>query len=324
MKNLYIVGAGQLGSRHLQALKKVQTPLSITVVDPFSTSLNTAKERYDSIPDGSIKHKVRYSNEIDDELEEIDIAIIPTSSNVRKEVIKKLLSHKKVKYFVLEKILFQKLKDYMEIKTLLKTHGSKAWVNCSMRSMPFYFNIKKDLSSDVITYFVTGSQYGLITNAIHYIDHMAFLSKCTDYKVETSGLIKKPIESKRKGFLELNGTLNVIFKNGSFGSFTCFPEGELPVIVEIASDKCRCISKECEQKAWISKPKNDWQWQETEAKIPFQSERTAQIINDLLKKGQCVLPDYDEAAKLHLLLLEPLRKFLNQNSISKYNYYPFT
>ncbi|MFA4995840.1 MAG: Gfo/Idh/MocA family oxidoreductase [Patescibacteria group bacterium] len=324
MKNIYIIGAGQLGSRHLQALKNVKTPLNITVVDPFPASLETAKERYDLIPDGDVKHSIKYLNKINNELEEIDIAIIPTSSNVRRQVVEELLRNKTVKHFILEKLLFQKFEDYAVVGKLLKKKKSIAWVNCSMRSMPFYFNIKKTLSNSLITYSVTGSQYGLITNAIHYIDHMAFLSDCTDYKIETSGLTKKPIESKRKGFLEFNGTINIIFKNGSSGSFTCFPEGELPVVVEITSDKCRCVSKESEQKAWISREKDGWQWKEIEAPIPFQSERTAQIVEDLLKNGKCILPKFDESAKLHLLLLEPLRNFLNKNSKDKFDYYPFT
>ena len=324
MRNIYIVGAGQLGSRHLQALKSVDTPLNITVIDPFPASLSTAKERYDSVPDGKHKHTIKYLEEIDKKPENIDLAIIPTSSNVRRTVIEKLLSYKKVKYFILEKLLFQNSKDYKEIGLLFKKHKSKAWVNCSMRSMPFYYEIKKKLGNYPINYSVTGSQYGLITNAIHYIDHIAFLTDCSDFKTNTSLLETKIIESKRRGFLELNGTLGVAFNNGSIGSFSCFSGGDSPVVVEISSPECRLISKESEQKAWISESKNNWKWKEVKAEIPFQSERTTKIVESLLKNGQCILPDYLESAKIHLMLLEPLRKFLNKNSKNKYNYYPFT
>ena len=47
MKTVLVIGAGQLGSRHLQALKLVQNDLSISVVDPFQASLDVAKERFE-------------------------------------------------------------------------------------------------------------------------------------------------------------------------------------------------------------------------------------------------------------------------------------
>jgi ornithine cyclodeaminase/alanine dehydrogenase-like protein (mu-crystallin family) len=47
MRQLVIVGAGNIGSRHLQALKLVKTPLKIHVIDPSMNALKISKERYD-------------------------------------------------------------------------------------------------------------------------------------------------------------------------------------------------------------------------------------------------------------------------------------
>ena len=44
MKRIFIIGAGQLGSRHLQALKSSSNSLNIFIVDPSLESLNIAKE----------------------------------------------------------------------------------------------------------------------------------------------------------------------------------------------------------------------------------------------------------------------------------------
>ena len=57
MNNICIIGAGQLGSRHLQALKMVLQPLLITVVDPSSESLKMAEERYQAAA-GSGNHQL--------------------------------------------------------------------------------------------------------------------------------------------------------------------------------------------------------------------------------------------------------------------------
>ena len=119
-----------------------------------------------------------------------------------------------VKYLILEKILFQKAQDYKAIKKQIKKKKIKAWVNFSMRIMPFYQKIKEQLRSKKIHLIVSGSQWGLVTNAVHFIDFIAFLTDCYDFTIDTKGLNSKPIESKRPGFLELIGTLNIHFKNG--------------------------------------------------------------------------------------------------------------
>ena len=46
MKTIVVIGAGQLGSRHLQALSKVNFKTTIEVVDPFESSLVVAKGRF--------------------------------------------------------------------------------------------------------------------------------------------------------------------------------------------------------------------------------------------------------------------------------------
>lgn len=325
MKDICIIGAGNIGSRHLQALKNIKTLLSIYVVDLSIDSLNLAKERYESFPNlFKSDHKLEFYKKIEELPKGIDIAIIATSSDVRRQVCEKLLKHSSVKFMILEKILFQKKTDYMFIQKLLKNKKCKAFVNCSMRTMPTYFNLKKQIKKTPINYFVTGSQYGLITNSIHYIDHIAFLTGSSDFTVNTDSLETTPIGSRRKGFIELNGTLNVNFKDGSFGSFSCFATSDLPLVVEITTPDFRYISRESERKAYVSYANKKWSWEEVETEIPYQSQMTDKIVKDIFNKGNCQLVSIDESVKIHLTLLESLLKFLNKNSTKKYNFYPFT
>lgn len=323
MNTLCIIGAGQLGSRHLQALKMVLQPLHITIVDPSEESLKRAEERY-QLATGSAHHQLRYVKTLGDTAQSFDLVIIATTSNYRREVVEKLFETCSVKSMILEKILFQRYEDYQKVEQLLEKNHCQAWVNCSMRAMTFYAELPKKIQSGPLTYLVTGSQYGLITNIIHYIDHIAYLTGCYDYEVITGALDPTPIDSKRPGFLELNGTLSVHFKDGSHGTFTCFPDGEIPFLVEIHAKEYRCIVRENERKAWESSQKNNWQWQEVNAEIPFQSQMTATLTENILKTGACPLIPYKKAAQLHLTLLEALRAFLNTSSGKKFDYYPFT
>lgn len=323
-KNIYIIGAGQLGSRHLQALKNVKTRLDITVIDRSQLALKTAKERYLATSGTYNKHSVRYLSSQDNIGEDIDIAIIATNSDVRSKVITELLTKKRVKYLILEKLLFQKKSDYSKIGRLLKSKNVKAWVNCSMRNMPFYHSLKDKFKGEPLVYLASGSQYGLVTNSIHYLDYIAYLTGCYEFEVVTAGLDKKPIASKRKGFLELNGTLEVRFNEGTTASFTCFAKGDAPIQAVISSNKFNCISRETQSKAWLSSPINNWNVEEIDSKIPYQSQATTWLVEDILITGDCKLVSYQDSVKVHLPLLEALRKFLNQNTNEKYNHYPFT
>lgn len=323
IKNIYIVGAGQLGSRHLQALKSVKASLQITVIDPSEESLKIAKERYDSLPEIH-NHKVEYCNEIPESFDRIDIAIIASNSDVRRSIIETLLANGLIEFMILEKLLFDKKEDYYLVNELFNEKNVKAWVDCSMRTMPFYYDLKSYFDGKPFVYIVTGSKYGLITNVIHFIDHISYLSDCLDYKIDTSMLHFPPIQSKRKGFLELNGSISVKFSNGSLGFFTCFPEGSLPVAIEIISGSFRVLSREWEGKAWFSEENKNWVWNEVDAEIPFQSRMTTEVVEDILKNGTCSLVKYRDSMKLHIALLEGLKEYLNSRSLTLIDHYPFT
>lgn len=323
-KNICIIGAGNIGSRHLQALAKISQPLSIQVIDPSLGALTVAQQRYKEINNAQTKHQINYLQNLNQIKTQIDIAIIATNSNVRYAVTKQLLNLIDTKYIIFEKILFNKLDQYEKMKKLLSQKRCKAWVDCSMRTDPFYSGLKKHLGNLPITYLVYGSNHGLITNAIHYIDHIAYLTGCYEFTIDTTRLDPETVISKREGFLEINGTLNVQFKDGSYGSFICYPSGNAPFTIEVLSEKYRCLMKPLENKILTSDPKSNWRWNIKNVTFLYQSQMTNSVVSSLLKTYTCLLTPFDISAKMHLNLLEPLRKFLNSNSKKKFSIYPFT
>lgn len=324
MKKIYVIGAGQLGSRHLQALKSVPFPLAISVIDPSADALGIARQRYEEIAPGQYNQEVQYIQHIPSADGPIDLAIIATNANVRKEVISQLMQKNRVEYLILEKLLFQRRPDYQEVSNLLTRTGTRAWVNCPMRFMSFYRAAKQEFANDKIFYQVSGSQYGLVTNAIHYLDHIAYLTGILDFEVETALLDFPPIPSKRKGFGELNGTLTARYADGSLGVITCYPEGNAPVQVQIQSRNVRMVVRETEGKAWVARANENWQWSEADVRIPYQSEMTADVVEDILTTGTCKLTPYPDSVKIHLNMLDPLLAFLNDRATERANLYPFT
>lgn len=322
MFTVFIIGAGQIGSRHLQALKAVSLPLDITVIDPSRESLVIAKKRYEEMPTGTHAHTVNYLRDISDG-QNIDLAIIATTSSIRAKAIRNLLKKTRVHYFILEKLLFDKKSDYQRLKKTLNKLKIKTWVNCPMRIRPFYTKIKEALFNQKMAFRLTGGQWGLATNAIHYLDFVSYVTGNTDFTIDTSRLDKKIGPAKRKGFLELTGTLSADFSNGSHCELTNYPTGNAPWLIEIFHQDRRDLIQGLDG-AWSSHAESQWKWKKRAFKTPLVSETTTTIVEDILKNGHCALTPYQESVKIHLALLEPLRLFLNKNSDKKYNYYPFT
>ena len=59
--NIAIIGAGQLGSRHLQGLKKAQAPMNIYVLDANNDSLKICEQRYNEIADNNLIGEIIFS-----------------------------------------------------------------------------------------------------------------------------------------------------------------------------------------------------------------------------------------------------------------------
>lgn len=322
MFRIYIIGAGQIGSRHLQALKNVRFQLNITVVDPLEKSLSVAKQRYDEVPVAKDLHTVNYSSQTP-KSQKIDLVIIATTSNVRAKVTEDILKNNRVRYLILEKILFDRKADYQKVGRIIAREKVKAWVNCPMRVRPVYKEIKEALSGKKISFRMTGSQWGLATNAIHYLDFISHLTGSASFTVDTSHLEKKVWPTRRKGFVELHGTLFADFTNGSHCELTEYNSGNAPWFIEILNQDRRYLIQGLD-KIWNSHAQDQWQWKERAFKTPLVSETTTGIAEDLLKNGRCALTPYQDSVKIHLALLEPLRLFLNKSFVKKYNYYPFT
>lgn len=318
MDTVLVVGAGQLGSRHIQALKAVKTPLHIVVIDPSHASREQARQRYEDVPSGA-DHIFTLCSEVPAGLESATLLIVATNANCRFEVFRAVVEQMPVRAAVLEKILFSDPRDYDQADSFAKKQGVKVWVNCSMRQTQIYRRV-----ADVcrghgpVSYQISGSRFGLMTNAIHYVDHMCHVLRSADFSVDPIGLKRELVPSKRHGFLECIGTLQVHFSEGSIGSFTSFENGSAPLVVDIASSNGRFIVGETEGKAMYSGSDTDWQWETIEGTFEPQSRLTTALTESILEKGSCLLTPLSESIAIHRKLFEPVRKYLGQDIL------PFT
>lgn len=325
MVKIVIIGSGQLGSRHLQALSLLDRPALIFVVDPNEDSLKLAEKRFLEISNaGNRIVDVKYCSSIDKIPNHIDLAIISTNSDIRRAIIENLLNCCRVNYLILEKVLFQKINDFAYIDNLLKAKNVQAWVNCPRRMMNFYKELKCKLATESLFEInIFGSNWGLATSSIHMIDLISFLSNSTEYKITNTNIDDEPKESKRKGFYELTGAIDGFFNDSIKFKISSFYKGNVPYTIQIISDKSILYIRAVEGKYWIGEEKTNWKLEEVSFTFPFQSQLTHLAVQQILNTSQCSLTSYDESIKLHIPLLECFGDYFNKMGYSS-NFCPIT
>ena len=325
MKKIALIGAGQLGSRHLQGLAKSDLEISIEVDEPFEASRNTAKQRFEEIPLNEKILKIDFLETISLLSDELDLVIVATNADVRYKVVKELLENKKVRNLVLEKVLFQKIDEYKYVEELLTKTNTKCWVNHTRRMFPFYKNLKNLLlNSKNINFSVSGGAWGLGCNGLHFLDCFSYLLNATNVDLNSILLNKELYETKRKGFNEFNGMINGTLSDNCTFSINCFAEEISPVQFNITSDKLNILIDELNGWYRISRKESSWKPEIKEEKIIyFQSELTNILLNDIFNHN-CILPSYNEAMKLHIEYLNLLISHLNSFSDIKYDFCPIT
>ncbi len=324
MNKIALIGAGNIGSRHLQALAKSNVDISIEVIEPFEKSRELARQRYEEIGTNPKVNSIGFFESFDALSDDIDIAIIATSSDVRSKIVKELLSKRSVKYLILEKILFRTVEEYYEVAKLLEETSTKCWVNHQHRMFSFYHAMREEIkNSEQISYMVQGGAWGLGCNSLHHIDLLAFLSGNSDLKIDNHFLHPHIYEAKRASFVEFNGLLKGRVDNHIFALY-CGKE-YAPTTLTITADRLTAFIDEASGYTRIARKSNDWKWEEsTQRIISFQSDLTHKVIEQILTTGKSDLPTYAEAMKLHIPFIEALLAHMESVDGQVYSLCPIT
>lgn len=311
MYNIAIIGAGQLGSRHLQGLALIDIPVCIDVFDVSEESLKTAQVRFKQMPDNDKITSINFTSNFEEVKDKLDLVIIATNADIRYSLIKNIVGKKQVKNFVLEKVVFQCNQHFVEILELIKEKGINCWVNCPRRMFPFYIELKNEIKkTSSITLTVQGGDWGLACNSIHYLDLLAFLKDLTQLEISANFLNRELYPSKRKGFVEISGLL--IGKSG-LNSITLFSNNQpSSTILTIKSDHFIAIVDEAKGQIIMSKEENNWNWEiEHRQIVYFQSELTHLFSKDILMNKSCSLTPLVESFEIHKPFLNEILRFIN-------------
>ncbi|NVO08508.1 MAG: Gfo/Idh/MocA family oxidoreductase [Bacteroidales bacterium] len=312
-KNIMVIGAGQLGSRHLQGLAKSEEPFTIAVVDPNTSNLEVAINRFKEIA-GYERHDL-FSYKSLQEIPNLilDVVIIATNADVRAMITKQMVELFEVRNIIFEKVAFQSENQFLEIIELLQTKKIKSWVNCPRRHFPFYQYLKEYLSDKgPISMEVNGVDWGLACNAVHQIDLLAFLSGETRFQVVENLLHEKIYQSKRQNFIEFYGSFSGKSISGNHFKLSCEvkkDDGDKPFLThQISIQGETILIKESQGVSEFYKEDAKIPYRTEEVKMMYQSGLTNLQVKQILDTGLSHLPTLEESFEIH----KPLLSVLNE------------
>ena len=308
MKNILVIGAGQLGSRHLQGLLKSKYDYKVYVVDPSEISLNICKQRSNEIQHNK---SIIFVLNLESIPRNIYFAIISTSSLYREQIIYKLLKKFDVKYFLLEKVLFPNLEAYQKVNEHFHETNSRVWVNHPRRILPFYAKLKRKCeASKSINFSLSGGNWGLACNGLHYIDLFCFLSNSQLESIDTGGVENKLMQSKREGYLEFSGTIKGNLINGNRFEITSSNNDD-DCILQIEFGTCYIEINETKKEALFQDDIDIPIFNKVNFEIELQSELTNTIIEKIIEKQTCDLVEFEFSSNTHYIFISELLKKYN-------------
>lgn len=318
--NIALIGAGQLGSRHLQGLVNAALPASIYVIDPSAESLTLARQRAEEVEQSTdFPKEITYNQSFTELPADLDLAVIATSSLVRLQALTDLMKYSKVENLILEKILFTSEDEFTKARELI---GSiPTWVNCTRRLNGFYQDLYKSLKTTEapLKCVITGRGFGLACNSIHFIDIFSMLSQEVEYEFDYSNLIPKVFDSKRPGYIELFGRIICKFAGGHSLEIDCLPllNDKPDYYVRFEGDEFCVIVDEIKTNVEKVLDPNAM-FGDLKFNRVFLSTATGKIVEDILINGDCGLTKFDDSVKLHIPFIKGLGKFVEEISDSPF------
>ena len=293
MLEIAIVGAGGIGQRHVQSCATLPAAeYHLHIVEPHEGN----KARTSGLLDG--RTAVTWHKSVSYLPQTLGLAIVATRADIRASVVRTLVEDKLVPSLILEKVLFQRIAEYAAVGRMLSQAGTTSWVNCARRMWPVYVQLRNRLKNVAIRGIeISGTDWDVGCNAIHFIDLIAFLTGGDQLAVDDIDLGDvRP--AKRAGMLHIEGVVSGHLMQGATRvpfSVASTPTHSGPQTVKI--ETAQGLVEIVEDAALITVL---WPGEaKIEAAIPFQSQLTASAVQTVLASGQCDLASYDESRALH-------------------------
>jgi predicted dehydrogenase len=310
-----IVGSGQIGTRHLQAVASLPQLSEVEIVDPHPAAVRLGKERLSEISDCQTSTTFRWLSSLEKATVGGDLCIVATQADVRCQVVCRVAETLGYSNFLLEKVVSQSVHEYESLIEFTHVKGLSVWVNCKSRAYPFHQRAQGYLNpSEPVQFSVLGSNHGLATNGVHAAD--LFLAYDGANQIHSSGSIIDPIlhPSKRgEGIFDLSGTLHGYTEKGSHFMVSYSSDNHSQEHTTIMTPRYRCIVDQMRHWAYESDADNGWAWRPAifDDNLLI-SQMTKAFATDILTMGRCELPTLEECFPAHKFILSELLPHFNK------------
>lgn len=304
-----LVGCGELGSRHLQAVAAMPRVAAIDVVDPRPESLDLGRARLDEVPDRKRGVEIRWHASLDD-ASPGDLCIVATQAEGRCRLVREVADRLGYRKFLLEKVVSQSIAEMEELIAYARAGGVSAWVNCKCRAYPFHQRVKRLLDPrDPIVLSVMGGNHGLANNGVHAADLFAFYDGAEAIAC-TGAVIDPVLHSSKRGrdVFDLSGTLIGSTAKGSRFTLTYTGDPSGIELFSLMTPRYRFVVDHIQRWAVESDAASGWSWRA----VPFTgellvSQMTRRFALQMLSSQPCELPTLEESLVAHRFILDALQ-----------------
>ena len=304
-ERILLIGAGALGSRHLQSLASAPWIGHVTVVEPSAEAAAVANTRWQDVPGHETKQLVFSTL---DELASqgaFDAAVIATPSAGRLALLQRVLDLG-VKRILCEKVLFQSVAELDRALELATAAGADVRVNHIYRYVDAFKAVRAISQDQRIDMTVDIDGDGMACNLIHYVDLFAYLAGGDIEGLEAR--VDQPVHASKRGnkYVEFTGTATARNTLGSTLRVTYHDRepARAPRIVirgpfgEIVADEALGTVQAA-----------DAALAALAFEVPRVSGLTAPILVDQ-REGRCLLPSLAQSTPMNRQLLETFNRQL--------------
>ena len=309
-----LVGCGDLGSRHLQALASGPWFREIEVVDPRPEAWSRAQARLAETPGGQVP-EIRWLRSLDEASKGGDLCILATQADIRDSLFYDIATSKDYLSFLLEKMVTTSIREYEKMMSVTQDLGLSVWVNCKSRAHYSHKHVKKFLdSTGPICLQVFGGNQGLATNGVHVADLFCFYDETDQIHLDESRVDPVLHPSKRgEGLYDLSGSLCGSSDKGSRLAMTMAAHHAGPMLFIVKSKEYRAAIDDETKCIYESTAAGGWEWK----RVPydhniFVSHLSGQFASDILSTGRCELPTLESCYPAHKFILGELLHHFNQ------------
>ena len=312
-KKVLIVGCGQIGSRHLQAICCLPEILEIEVVDPSPQSLAVGQTRLEEVASRNPALTVRWLTDISQCSKEGDLCLVTTRAQGRFDLVQRIVEKLGYSSFLLEKIATQSIQEFKDLINYSRHHALKGWVHCQTRTYEVHRYIKSLLDPmEPIIFTEVAGNHGLACNGIHAADLFLFYDGTNQITLETSRLDDEVHPSKRgSGLMDVSGFLFGRSPKGSQLILSYDRHHRLSDVNTITTPRGRFIIDLNYPMAWGCSAGRSWQPIDVTENF-LVSQTSKKLISLILRNEPCGLPTLEESLPAHEFILGALLPHFNR------------